>query len=225
MLMEGTGPGELDGRYYRDFAAAYVRGRLGLADGQTSEELIRLGLRAGLRLHRFKRTGGLERVRRVLGVLRGLAPASLLDVGSGRGTALWPILDALPGVPVLAVDRKPQRVAGIQAVAAGGVGRLMAARMDAARLAIPDRSVDVVTILEVLEHLHRPDRAAAEAARVARRSVVASVPLHSDDNPEHIHLFDGPALRALFTAAGAVRVGIEYVPNHIIAVARVGGRS
>jgi ubiquinone/menaquinone biosynthesis C-methylase UbiE len=217
--------GDPGDHFYQETAAAYVRGRLGLADGRPPAELIRLGLRAGLRLHRFKRTGGLERVRRVLGILRGLAPASLLDVGSGRGTALWPILDALPGVPVLAVDRKPERVDGLHAVAAGGVDRLAAARMDAARLALPARSVDVVTILEVLEHLTRPDSAAAEAARVARRSVVASVPLHADDNPEHIRLFERPALRALFAAAGAARVGIEYVPNHIIAVARVGDRS
>ena len=35
---------------------------------------------------------------------RGLAPASLLDVGSGRGAFLWPLLEAFPGLPVIAVE-------------------------------------------------------------------------------------------------------------------------
>ena len=63
-----------------------------------------------------------------------------------------------------------------------------------------------------------------QALRVARRFVVVSVPLHEDDNPEHIHLFDEAKLRAMFSAGGAARVSIDYVPNHIIVVARVGGR-
>lgn len=40
----------------------------------------------------------------------------------------------------------------------------------------PDRSYDVVFVLEVLEHLDDPARALAEACRVSRKWVVASVP-------------------------------------------------
>jgi hypothetical protein len=42
-------------------------------------QVIDAGLTAGLRLHKFKRTMGLARVERVLGILRGLAPECLLD--------------------------------------------------------------------------------------------------------------------------------------------------
>lgn len=210
------------GRYFTRLAAAFVRGRLGAVGQERSEEeLIAAGLAAGLRLHKFKRNTELPRVRKVLGVLRGLAPASLLDVGSGRGTFLWPLLDAFPDLPVTSVDVNPVRVADIEAVGAGGLPNLRALRMDAEALELPDDYAEVVTALEVFEHLGSPGRAASEAVRVAGRYVVASVPSKEDDNPEHKHLFDARGFEALFLGAGARAVKVEYVLNHMIAVVKV----
>src|SRR5262245_9846679 len=93
---------DLAARYYLDLAAAFVRGRLTDAPDLPPADLFLLGRRAGLRLHKFKRAAELPRVRRVLGLLRSLAPADLLDVGSGRGVFLWPLLDAFPHLPVTA---------------------------------------------------------------------------------------------------------------------------
>jgi ubiquinone/menaquinone biosynthesis C-methylase UbiE len=92
--------------------------------------------------------------------------------------------------------------------------------MDATRLGLADKSVDVVTILEVLEHLPEPAPAAREAIRVARRFVVVSVPSKADDNPEHLHLFTRRSLEDLLLTAGARRVSFDGVLNHLIAVAR-----
>ena len=63
------------------------------------------------------------------------------------------------------------------------------------------------------------DQAVAEAVRVARKFVALSVPSHPDDNPEHIHLFDGGDLENLFELAGVQRVSIDHVLNHLIALA------
>jgi 2-polyprenyl-3-methyl-5-hydroxy-6-metoxy-1,4-benzoquinol methylase len=212
-----------DDRYFTHLAAAYVRGKLrNIAAPQLSpEELITAGLGSGLRLHKFKRNAELPRVRKVLGILRGLAPVSLLDVGSGRGTFLWPLLDTFPDIEVTSIDINPVRVADITAVREGGLPKLRALRMDAAAMELEDNEVEVVTALEVLEHLPAPAKAVAEAIRVASKYVIASVPSKEDKNPEHIHLFDRRGFESLFLAAGAQSVKVEFVPNHMIVVAKV----
>src|SRR5215212_3521510 len=93
---------------YSHLAAAYVRGKLrhsvsvapalldlplASLDDTQLEQIIQLGRVHELRLHRFKRTMGLPRVAKVLGVLKALMPTELLDIGSGRGAFLWPFLD------------------------------------------------------------------------------------------------------------------------------------
>jgi ubiquinone/menaquinone biosynthesis C-methylase UbiE len=224
--------------YYSRLAAAYVRGKLiqttlpqeyrplfaqpldTLSEGQL-ENLIQLGIDQGLRLHRFKRTMDLARVRNVLGILKGLQPRHLLDIGSGRGAFLWPLLDAFPDLPVTALDVLDYRVADIQAVHDGGIAQLAALKMDVTALAFADRSFDVVTMLEVLEHIPDTRRALAELCRVAERAVICSVPSKEDDNPEHIHLFDQHALRDLLTEQGALHINVSYVLNHCIVVAKI----
>ena len=206
--------------HYLPFAAAYVRGALG-GPAQGDEAAVARGLAAGLELHRFKRSSQLPRVRAVLGALRGFQPDRLIDLGSGRGAFVWPLLDALPALAVTATDLLPRRVAVFVCAARGGLERLSAVRADITALPFADGSAGCVTALEVLEHLpgDGPARAVREAMRVARTAVIATVPSHEDDNPEHVHLFDGPRLEAMFRAAGARRVTIDHVLSHIVAVA------
>lgn len=219
---------------YLPFAAAFVRGTLSdrgaggplferplgdLGDDDLAE-LVRLGREAGLRLHPFKRSMLLARVRKVLGYLHGLRPATLLDVGSGRGAFLWPCLEAFPDLRVTAIDLLDPVVADLRAVARGGIDRLEAHRLDVHDLGSLGSRFDGVTLLETLEHTHDPARVAREAVRIAERFVIVSVPSKPDDNPEHLHLFDREALRRLFTDAGAKRVAFDAVLNHHLLVVR-----
>src|SRR5689334_17814190 len=153
---------------YSRLAAAYVRGKLTEARSGPSldlleeaglEAVIRRGREAGLRLHRFKRTMELARVARVLGVLKGIGPADLLDIGSGRGAFLWPLLDAFPWLPVTALDRRDFRAADIAAVHAAGFRSLTSILGDVTALKFDQDSFDVVTMLEMLEHVPDPSRA------------------------------------------------------------------
>jgi 2-polyprenyl-3-methyl-5-hydroxy-6-metoxy-1,4-benzoquinol methylase len=210
-----------DRTHYLELAAAYARGRLGLGLEVPDAGAVALAAQAGLRLHAFKRNAELPRVRRALGVLRGLGPESLLDVGSGRGVFLWPLLDELRGLAVTAIDRDAGRAAGLAAVSRGGVTRLRGLSMDATALAFGERSFDVVAALEVLEHLERPAAAAREALRVTRRALLVSVPSKPDRNPEHLRLYDARSLAALLEGAGAARVSIDGVRDHLVAVASV----
>lgn len=203
--------------YYVDLAAAWVRGVQPALTGESDEATCRAAIAAGLRIHRFKRLSELPRVRRVLGILHGFAPETVLDVGTGRGAFLWPLLDEFPGAAVTCVDLLDHRVNDIEAVRRGGVERVRAVKGDVCAIELETR-FDVVTALEVLEHVGNPVRAAENLLRHAKRAIVVTVPSKPDDNPEHIRLFDKRSIDELFRSAGASKVDVSAVLNHFVAV-------
>lgn len=221
------------GRYDIKMMAAFVRGAL-KGSGPLFEapleqlteadclRLLELGRDAGLKTHYFKRHETLPRVRAVMGFLRGVQPQSLLDVGSGRGVFLFPFMREFPRVPVTSLDLLDRRVALLAAIYDGGVENLTALKADVCTWDAPDGAFDVVTLLEVLEHIPDVGAAVKNAVRLARRYVVVTVPSKPDDNPEHIHLLTKPALTALFGAAGCDDLRFDGVPGHLFMVARKG---
>ncbi len=224
--------------YFLTLAAAFVRGKLKddlvraehpslfarpLAELTEDElqALVKLSQEQGLRIHRFKRTMELPRVHKVLGILKGIQPHNLLDIGSGRGAFLWPLLHEFPYLPTTAVDILDYRIEDLQAVHDGGIEQLAAIQASATALPFAAQTFDVVTMLEVLEHIPATITALAEVCRVARRFLILSVPSKKDDNPEHIHLFDADNLKHHLQASGVERVTVDYVLNHMIVVARM----
>ena len=224
---------DFTGRYDVAMMAAFVRGAL-KGSGPLFEaplerlteadclRLLELGRDAGLKTHYFKRHEALPRVRAVMGFLRGVQPQSLLDVGSGRGVFLFPFMREFPRVPVTSLDLLDRRVALLAAIYDGGVENLTALKADVCTWDAPDGAFDVVTLLEVLEHIPDVGAAVKNAVRLARRYVVVTVPSKPDDNPEHIHLLTKPALTALFGAAGCEDLRFDGVPGHLFMVAKKG---
>lgn len=93
---------------------------------------------------------------------------SVLDVGCGAG----PYVAALKrhGRRSIGVDLAPA------AVAEASVRGRPVLQMSADSLAFADNAFDSVVLIETLEHLPNYERALAEAARVARSSIVVTVP-------------------------------------------------
>ncbi len=231
---------DLSERYDAETAAAWILGHarrtsvpllpeeLGkkTADECTDGErefLLRAGLDAGLKLYPFKRgTMELARTRRTLGFLHSLSFESMLDVGSGRGVFLLPFLKEFPWVRVTSVDILEKRVVFLGELADGGFPLLSVERRDICGAPYPENSFDVVTMLEVLEHIPEVEKAIAAAVRIARRYVVVTVPSKPDSNPEHIHLLTKEKLTAMFRAAGCDRLHFDGVEGHLFLVAAVG---
>ncbi|MCD7883971.1 MAG: class I SAM-dependent methyltransferase [Lachnospiraceae bacterium] len=227
-------------RYLDQLAAAYVRGHA-LHTGTPSlpetllctppeelsaeqiEQLIGAGQKAELKLCRFKASHkDLPRVRSVLGFLKGISFESLVDVGSGRGVFLLPFLTEFPWVAVTAVDILPYRVGFLKKIADGGIRNLKAMEANICEQPLPADSADVVTMLEVLEHIPDVEAAVISAVRIARKHVVVSVPSKPDNNPEHIHLLTKEKLTALFSEAGCEKLNFSGVNGHLIMIATVG---
>ena len=171
----------------------------------------------------FKAKEDLSRVQVVLSFLHGIVPAgqcnSLLDIGSGRGVFLFPLLRELPNLEVTSLDILPHRVDLLQCIHDGGITNLHPMQSDICSWDAPDKSFDVVTMLEVLEHIPDVEAAARNAIRLARNYIIVSVPSKPDDNPEHIHLFSNEDLQELFLRNGCAKVKFMSVTNHRVMVA------
>lgn len=195
------------------------------ADACTNGELLQIveaGHEAGLKLYPFKAgTQTLARTRRVMGFLRSIQFETMLDVGSGRGVFLIPFMKEFPWVRVTSLDLLEKRVTFLNELADGGFQQLHAERRDICIQPFPNDSFDVVTLLEVLEHIPEVEKAVAAAVKMARQYVVVTVPSKPDDNPEHIHLLTKDRLTQLFGAAGCTKLHFDGVEGHLFLVATI----
>lgn len=178
-----------------------------------------------MKMHYFKAKEDLPRVQRVLGFLQGIVAMgqceSLLDIGSGRGVFLFPLLRDFPQMEVTSIDLFPHRVELLQCIHDGGVANLHPLQADICIWDAQDKSFDVVTILEVMEHIPDTQAVVRNVIRLARNYIIVSVPSKPDDNPEHIHLFSNDDLEQLFLSNGCKSVKFMSVTNHRIMVAYV----
>jgi ubiquinone/menaquinone biosynthesis C-methylase UbiE len=128
------------------------------------------------------------------------APGSILDVGCGEGVLTEQWADRLNGGRIVGIDlddpklkaewekrRRPNLEYRVE---------------DATNLSFADGEFDMASAIEVLEHVPDPERTVAEMARVAKRSVLVSVPRE-------------PLWRGLNMARGAYLKDLGNTPGHI----------
>lgn len=173
----------------------------------------------------FKEKENLPRVQVVLGFLQGIVPAGLcrklLDVGSGRGVFLFPLMRKFPNLEVTSLDILPHRIELLQCLHDGGINNLRPILADICTWNAPDKSFDVVTMLEVLEHIPDTEAVVKNAIRLAKNYIIVSVPSKPDDNPEHIHLFSNEDLEHLFLKNGCNKIKFMSVTNHRVMVVTI----
>lgn len=100
-----------------------------------------------------------------------ISPNMILDVGCGEGIVLEQLrADHL--VPSLGIDLDPARIYFAKSEA-GDTPYIIG---NAQELPFGDNSIDLVMILEVLEHVGEPNTVLQEALRVTSKYLLASVP-------------------------------------------------
>ncbi len=226
-------------KYNLKYAVAAVRGQLkrvgngaigkellnkplGELSALEQKEIIELGEKMGIKLHYFKNSDRqLPRVNKALGFLKSIYFESLLDVGSGRGVFLLPFLDEFPYIQVCSIDILDKRIELLSDLSNGGIEQLSVKKADLCHQPYPNNSVDVVTLLEVLEHIPNVEMAICSAVNMARKYVIVTVPSKEDDNPEHIHLLTKDRLTKYFNACGVEKLSFDGVPGHLFMIAKM----
>lgn len=127
-------------------------------------------------------------------------PASLLDVGCGEGVLVHRWAGSMPQSRIVGIDlEEPSIQAGW---AQRQAPNLTYIAHDAEKLPFKDGEFQLVTAIEVLEHLPHPERTLTEMARVAGGHLLVSVPRE-------------PLWRALNLARGAYVKQLGNTPGHL----------
>ena len=216
--------------------AAYIRGYIKANNISINKELLykdlfslsnndleileKIGKENELKLYYFKEKENLARVNIVLGFLRNIYPSSLLDVGSGRGVFLFPLLKEFENINVTSLDILDKRIELLSNIINGGVNNLNVLKDDICTYNEKDNTYEVVTLLEVLEHIKDYKKAIKNAIRLSSSFIVITVPSKEDNNPEHINLLTKDILTKVFNENNITNLKFGSVNGHLFLVAR-----
>ena len=223
--------------YYVKLASAYARGveiRTGnyklcpkeildknLDEMREEESVILLDncRKENIKLYPFKSMHDeLPRVKKVIGFLKSITFESLLDVGSGRGVFLFPFLNDFSWVETTSLDILENRVVFLNDLKLWVISNLTPILADICSAEIPNKSVDVVTMLEVLEHIPDVKKAILSAVKIAKKYIIITVPSKPDDNPEHIRLLTKEWLENYFYELGYEKLKFDAVSGHTVLI-------
>jgi 2-polyprenyl-3-methyl-5-hydroxy-6-metoxy-1,4-benzoquinol methylase len=129
------------------------------------------------------------------------APRSVLDVGCGEGVLTYRWAQRLGEKPIVGIDLADPKLEAQWRTRRRENLQFRTMDVDGLR-SFPDRSFDLATAIEVLEHVPDPERTLAEMARIAERHLLVSVPRE-------------PLWRALNVARGAYVRDLGNTPGHV----------
>jgi len=127
-------------------------------------------------------------------------PQSVLDVGCGEGVLTYRWAQRLGDAPVVGLDLDDPKLRAEWETRRRDNLRFQTMPPD--RLPCGDDEFDLVTAIEVLEHVPDPQQTVSEMARVAGRHLLVSVPRE-------------PLWRALNMARGAYIRDLGNTPGHV----------
>lgn len=134
-------------------------------------------------------------------VKRWVIEKNILDVGAGDGLITY-LLRAK------GIEYEPSAVAIAQAI---GVDVIQG---DAYNLPFEDDSFDAVTMIDVIEHLEKPQDALREAFRVAPVVYIATPPRGTVNDPFHVQEWLPEEFSKMVLEMGYSHNPIEVVPEH-----------
>lgn len=183
------------------------------------DALINYGKKNNLKLYYFKDKELLPRVKTVLGFLKNIYPQTILDVGSGRGAFLFPLLIEFENIQVTSLEILEKRIKLLENISIGGVKNLEVKSLDITKYNYDNNLYDCVTLLEVLEHIPNVTEAIKNAIYLTKKYIIITVPNKEDDNPEHIHLLTEKKLTEIFNTFNITNLKFKNLNNHLLLIA------
>lgn len=176
------------------------------------KELIDIAKNNDIKIFPFKRRT-LPRITAVLKDLKGLDGSTVLDVGTGRGTSIYPILSEFYPDTITCMDINLKALTRLYYVAKTHeyISPIIWDIQDSY-----DEQFDIVLALEVLEHIPNVNAALENIWNCAKRFIFISVPSKEDDNPEHIHLLTKDFFDKFFKNKNVKEIKYSFVNGHMI---------
>jgi SAM-dependent methyltransferase len=154
------------------------------------------------------RLGAIDKADNVVRLCRGVAHASLLDVGAGEGSVLSRLAELGFGETYTAIEVSET---GVEAIRSRGLSPLAECRLfDGERIPYEDGRFDLAILSHVVEHVENPRKLLYEAKRVARH-VFVEVPLEHNlrlprnfvaDDLGHVNAYTPKTARRLLQSCG-----------------------